>query len=256
MLPNSALRRLPSGLLVPERAWLDEMERMGIPRRVAIANSIKATLPDGTAVSGDAVATHTASAKEYQVVMVADESGHLQQTLPTYNLWIQGQAVGANKLHWDIFNPAASGGVIEIRGIWVIPKSDVAVTGALGVEMGLYRTSAAGTGGTAAGYNTGTALTAPVFSLFDQNNTALSSSLVTARAAPTGGATIASPYWGQYIPVEETRAEAYLAAFTNLLPTGMFAQRMTLREGQGLLCKQGSVAGAGTLAALVHFTRT
>ena len=33
--------------------------------------------------AGATVATHLVSAKEYQVVMVADESGHIQQTLPT-----------------------------------------------------------------------------------------------------------------------------------------------------------------------------
>jgi hypothetical protein len=204
--------------------------------------------------SGAPVATHDpGDGKEYQVVMVADETGHLQQTLPTYNLWIPGQAVGASKLHWDLFNATGSGKIIEIRGIWIIPKSDVAVTGALGVEMGLYRTSAVGTGGTAAGYNTGSSMASPVFSPMDQINAALPAQ-ITARAAPTGGATIAAPYWAQYIPVEETRAEAYLAAFTNILPVAVMTQRLTIRENQGLLVKQGSVAGVGTLAALVHFT--
>lgn len=213
------------------------------------------TLPNSSALGSDGSthATHTVGTSKHQAIMVVDESGHIQQTLPTYNLWIPGQAVGANKLHWDLFNATGSGKVIEIRGIWIIPKSDVAVTGALGVEMGLYRTSAVGTGGTAAGYNTGNAFTSPVFSTMDTSNASLPAQ-VTSRAAPTGGATIAAPWWAQYIPVEETRTEAYFAAFTNILPVAVMSQRLTLREGQGLLVKQGSVVGAGTLAALVHFT--
>jgi hypothetical protein len=213
------------------------------------------TLPSSSATlaTGDVIATHTVGGKEYQVVMVADDSGHLQQSLPTYTLWIPGQAVGANKLHWDLFNAAGSGKVIEVRGLWFIPKSDVGVTGTLGVEMGLYRTSAVGTGGTPAGYNSGPSMANPVITPVDTDNANLPAQ-ITARAAPTGGATIAAPWWANYVPVEETRTEPYLVAFTNALPMGTMTQRQTLREGQGMLCKQGSVAGAGTIGALIQFT--
>lgn len=216
------------------------------------------TLPGSseTLGTGGVIATHTVSAKEYQVVMVADESGHLQQTLETYTWWVPGQAVGANKLMADIFNASGSGKVIEVRGLWAIPKTDVALVGALGVEIGLYRTSAVGTGGTAHTYNGGSAATAHVITPVDTANAALPAQ-ITARAAPAGGATIGALYWPNYIPTEETNTSmAYMMAVNNLLPVSTMGQRLTLREGEGLLIKQGTVAGVGTIAFLAQFTLT
>lgn len=204
--------------------------------------------------AGATVATHTVLGKEYQVVMVADESGHIQQSLPTYFWWLPTTAAGANKLYADIFNGAGSGRIIDIRGIWAIPKSDTAVTATLGIEVGLYRTSAVGTGGTAHTYNGGAAATAHVITPADTANAALPAQ-VTARAAPTGGATIAALYWAQHVWTEETNAAATaISAYTNLLPIGVMTQRIVLREGQGLLIKQGAVAGAGNLQFLGMFT--
>jgi hypothetical protein len=207
-----------------------------------------------TAGAGTPVATHTVGGKKHQVVMIADESGHLQQTLETYSWWIPPAAVGANKLYADLFNAAGSGKVLELRGLWAIPKTDVAVTGAVGVEVGLYRTSAVGTGGTAHTYNGGSAATAHVITPVDTAN-ATPPAGITARLGPAGGATIAALLWAQYIPTEESATSmAYLAAFQNLLPMGTMTQRPTLREGQGLLIKQGTVAGAGSLGFLAQFT--
>lgn len=210
--------------------------------------------------SGATVATHLVAGKEYQVVMIADESGHFQQSLPTYTLWIPPVVVGANKLHWDIFNVAASGKIIELRGIWAIPKQDVAVVGVLGVEYSFYRTSAVGTGGTAAVYNSGAVMTAPVITPADTvTDPALNlATEVNARSAPTGGATISAPWWAQYIMTEEGStaqvASTSLAAFMNLLPMGTMNKRLTLNPGQGILAKQGSVVGVGSIAALIQFT--
>lgn len=216
------------------------------------------TIPNSTEnfPSGGASATHTVGGVEYQAVMLADESGHLVQTLPTYTWWLPGQVVGASKLHADIFNAVGSGKILEMRGLWAIPKSDVAVVGALGIEIGLYRTSAFGTGGTAHTYNGGSAATAHVITPVDTANASLPAQ-ITARSAPTGGATIAALYWPNYIPLEETNTSmAYLMAVNNLLPATTMGQRLTLREGQGLLLKQGTVVGAGTLGFLAQFTLT
>ena len=204
--------------------------------------------------SGATVATHAVNGKEYQVVMVADDSGHIQQSLPTYVWWTPSVAVGASKLFADIFNAAGSGKIIEVRGVWAIPKSDTAVTATLGVEVGLYRTSAVGTGGTAHGYDNRTAANAHSITPLDTTNPTLPAQ-VTARSAPTGGATIASLYWAQHIWTEETNAPATaFSAGLNLIPVGVMTQKITLREGQGLLYKQGSVAGAGNLQFLTIFT--
>src|SRR4030065_1844554 len=106
---------------------------------------------------GATVATHNpGDGKKYQVVMIANSLGHLEDTNPSYSWWIPTAAVGASKLYGDIFNASGSGKKIKIRGIWCIVDSDTAVVGALGIQIMLNRTSAVGTGGTAATYNTGT----------------------------------------------------------------------------------------------------
>lgn len=212
-----------------------------------------------TSTSGTLLATHSVSSKEYPVVMIADESGHIQQTLPTYSWLIPAVAVGASKLYADMYNSSASTSIVEIRGLWGIPKSDIAVTGVLGVEVGLYRTNAIGTSGTTFTYNGGTGTTAThVITPYDTDNTSsvFSASGITARYLPAGGATIAAVYWGQYLFTEETNAATYIGAYTNLLPVGIMTQRLTLRAGQGLLIKNGAstLSLVGNIGFLGQFT--
>jgi hypothetical protein len=215
------------------------------------------TLPNSqvslTEGAGVDVATHLIGAKEYQCFLPLDDSGHITQTVPTYTWWVPGSAVGASKLYADLFNATGSGKIIEIRGVWAIPKGDVTNASALATEVGLYRTSAVGTGGTVHTYNGGTAATAHVITPWDTANAALPAQ-ITARAVPTAGATIAALYWAQYVYLQEDNAAAYVAAFANLLPVGTMNQRITLREGQGLLIKQGTIVNAGSLAYLTLFT--
>jgi hypothetical protein len=219
---------------------------------VTLASSSIAITPG----SGEIVATHTVNSKKHQVVMIADDSGHMQQTLPTYTWSVPSSVAAASKLFCDIFNAVGSGKVVEIRGIWAIPKSDVAVTGVIAVPIGLYRTNAVGTGGTAHTYNGGAAATAHVITPWDTNNPSLPVG-ITARAAPTAGATISALYWEQYIFTEETSPATYTGAFTNLLPVGLMNQRITLNEGQGLLIKEGPTASpVGSFSFLVIFTVT
>ena len=205
--------------------------------------------------AGATVATHNPwDGKEYLVVIVADDSGHIQQTLPTYSWWVPTAAVGASKLYADLFNAAGSGKIIEVRGIWAITDTDTAVTGALGIEVMLLRTNAVGTGGTAPTYNGGSASSTGTIVPFDTNNAALPAQ-ITARALPTGGATIAAFWWSQWVPGEEAAtSQAYMTSFQNLLPSTIMGQRITLREGQGILYKQGTVAATGNLAFLTVFT--
>lgn len=205
--------------------------------------------------SGATVATHNpGDGKEYQVVMVADDSGHIQQTLPTYSWWIPTAAVGASKLYGDLFNASGSGKLIELRGLWAIVDTDTAVTGAVGIEIMLVRTSTVGTGGTAPTYNGGSASSTGTIIPFDTANASLPAQ-VTARALPTGGATIAAFYWSQWVSGEEAAtSSANITSFYNLLPDTTMGQRIVLREGQGLLIKQGTVASVGNMAFLTVFT--
>ena len=243
MRPNRAFAQLPSGLWVPRRQstaeLLAELETMGISRRAAIVSLIQASLPNDSFqkapdASGPTFAFHTIGGKTYQVVMVADDSGHLEQTLPSYTFFIKAQAGAANKLHWDIFNAAGSGKTVELRGLWIMPSLIAAVTGTLSPDFDLYRTSAVGTGGTAMPYK---AATFPNMSPMETGNAALPAQ-VTMRAAPAGGATLAEALFSSYVTQEETQAGAQLGQWFNVLPETARGQRYTAVEGQGFTLKQ------------------
>lgn len=209
-------------------------------------------LANDSAVSGNAVATHLAGGKEHQVVMVADESGHLVQTLPTYLFYLKAQAGAAGKDHFDLFNAAASGALVELRGLWVTPALTAAVTGTIAPDFDLLRTSAVGTGGTAVPYK---AATFPNISPLDTNNAALPAA-VTMRQGPTGGATAAEALFSTYISQEETWAGAQLGQFFNLLPESQIGQRLAIREGQGLKLRQITAGVAQNFSFFGLFTVT
>lgn len=212
------------------------------------------TLPNASVTlgSGDIIATHLLSSKEFQVMLQADDSGHLEQTVPTYTWFVPASVSAASKLFADIFNPVGSGKIIEIRGLWCIPRNDVAVAPTVGVEFMLFRTNAAGTGGLAYTYNSGANDTAHTITPWDTaNTTALTTSIVTARQAPTAGATTTALYLATYVFAEETNPAAYICSMINMLPVGTVNQRITLNPGEGLLIKEGSAASpVGSFAFL------
>jgi hypothetical protein len=205
--------------------------------------------------TGATVATHTVGAKEHQVVMVADESGHISGSLPTYGLITPPIAVGASKLLLDIFNASGSGKVMDIRGAWLIPKLDTAVTGAVSARVDLYRTSAAGTGGSTVAADSATVdvSTGSVWR-FDETNAALPAQ-ITARVAPTAGATISRWLFPNNVATEESPTSmGYLTQWQNLIPQFFYGQKLAIREGEGLLFKQGTVASVGSISIFIAFT--
>jgi hypothetical protein len=209
---------------------------------------------DGVAVTagvGTTIATQLVNGKEYQAVMLAGPTGHVEGTLDTYLLSVPPQAVGASKLHLDLFNGSAAN-IIKVRGAWVVPAQDVAVTGLVAVRLDWFRTSAVGTAGTAATYNSATI--GPNISPRDSNNAALPAG-VTARAAPTAGATAACYWFPTYHQTEETSVAAAYSQYGNVFPDpDRSEQEMILRPSQGLLAKQGTVAGVGSIGFLIAFT--
>jgi hypothetical protein len=204
--------------------------------------------------AGATVATHLVNGKEHQVVMAADDSGHIMGSLPTYFYCSPPIAVGANKLMLDLFNATGSGKVIDVRGIWVISKSDVAVTGVVAARYDFYRTSAIGTAGTTASVDGASADPGGGnITKFDESNAAVPSQ-ITVRVAPTGGATKTRWLFPVFAFPEETAPGAHLLQFQNALPMFTFGQKLVIRENTGLLIQQGSVASVGSFSFLFAFT--
>lgn len=205
--------------------------------------------------AGATVATELIAGKEHQVVIQADASGHIIGSLPTYLYMTPSAAVGASKLYLDMFNAVGSGKLMDVRGIWIVPDTDVAVTGALGVRIDLYRTSAVGTGGTAAVYKSATPdVAGGNITPLDTANAALPAQ-ITARWLLTGGATISEWMITTYSLGEETAtSQAFMTQYQNILPELTWGQRLAVREGQGILLKQGTVAATGNTHFLIAFT--
>jgi hypothetical protein len=158
---------------------------------------------------------------------------------PTYTFWTGFAISAVNKIYIDIFNAAGSGKIIAIPKLFIIP-SLASHTGAQQI-FDIDRTSAVGTGGTV--------LTA---NIADTTDGALPAQ-VTARHAPTGGATKSG---GSILQVghwsEETLAPAALLGFLNQLPEGEEVKEFELQEGQGLrvIATAGAVATFGVFAVI------
>ncbi len=210
---------------------------------------------DITPGTGAVVATHSVSGKEHQVVMIADDSGHIQGSLPTYFYASPPIAVGASKIFVDLFNATGSGKTLDIRGMWFIPKLDVAVTGVVAARLDVYRTNSVGTGGTAASVDSATVDPAGGnFTKFDESNAAIPAG-ITARVTATGGAAISRWMFPNYVSTEEsTTSMGYLTQFANAIPMFTFGQKLVVRENSGILIKQGAVASVGNISILIAFT--
>lgn len=250
MRANSGYERLPSGLFAPNHVAqrsreIDELERAGIPRRVAIAAGIQGVLAGDSILvtpgSGATVATHTANSKEHQVVMVAEADGHLVNSKDDWFAWFAPATNAANRSVADLFNADAAV-IVRVRGIWCVPTV-TAVTGA-NVEFIVNITSAVGTGGT-------TITPRPL----DPNFAALDAD-ITARAGATGGATLDYEMFRQYHLNEETNASTALIQHQNLLPSsiGNRVAEIVLRQNDGVQLKQGGANTVGLTGCLIYFT--
>jgi len=206
------------------------------------------TVTPGT---GATIATQLASSKEYQVVMLAMPDGHISGSLPQYRLICPSQAVGASKVFLDLFNATGSGVSLRIMSAFCYVDNDTAVTGTLGVEVDLTRTTAVGTGGTAATAD-GSSLTAITISKMDTNNAALSAN-ITARSAPTGGATAGALLGQRWVFTEETAAPSGIAGTLGAEFIRNEGADLIVRENTGLRFVQGTVASVGNLSFEITF---
>src|SRR6266498_348204 len=86
------------------------------------------TLPNDsisvTAGSGQIVATHLVSSKEYEVVMPAYSDGHIVGSKAKYAYTLPSQQTGfsANTVHWDLFNNSTA---VKIRVLSVLQIPDI-----------------------------------------------------------------------------------------------------------------------------------
>ncbi len=166
-----------------------------------------------------------------------------------YTLFLQPIAAGANKVHMDMFN-ATTDKDVEILSVQPIMSGAAAVVGVVGVDIYLTRTTAVGTGGTAATLE-GTAFNAPTISKMDPASPALVAT-ITARSAPGGGATAGAVLAFESIFPEETNTATYFR--NNLIKDNVQGSRIIMPPNSGIRVVQGAVASVGNLGFLVLFS--
>ena len=156
-----------------------------------------------------------------------------------YSLFVPKQAVGANLVYFDLWNPGNSF-LVELESVVPVVSGAVAVTGVVGVDLILTRTSAVGTGGTAATVE-GTDPTAMTFSGID-NSQPLSLLALSARLTPTGGATAGAVLEWASVFTEETNAATY-----NVQANMVGATPVIISPSSGIRVVQGAVASVGNI---------
>lgn len=172
---------------------------------------------------------------------------------PAYKLLVPNQAVGANLIYFDLFNPTTSALDIFVYSVLPIVSGAVAVTGLVAVDLNLNRTTAVGTGGTAATFN-GTAFTAATISAINGDCVSPLSQGVSARLTPSGGATAGA--WLGYASVytEEANAGTYVSMLNDLARHNMDdSPPVLVKPGTGISVVQGSVASVGNIGFEVAF---
>ncbi len=202
--------------------------------------------------SGATVATHTVSSKEHQVVMIADESGHIDGSKDQYYFRIPSQVhvAVANTVHWDLWNGDASL-IVRVTSIIQIPNVTTAVTGVV-FDWELMRTTTIGTGGSA------------ITPWLPDLSQTVADVDVTCRSKPTGGAAASTVLRSYSISSEETSAATQMfstlssASLTNLVPAELAPPNswhgIVLRPSQGLRCVQVTSSAAGNTGWLIGYT--
>ena len=200
---------------------------------------------DVTPGSGATVATQLVNAKEYQVIVPADQVGHIQGTKATFVVSTGNTAhvAAARTTIIDLFNATGSGVVLRVVGCYVIP-AQVAVTG-VGQTYEVIRTTAVGTGGTV--------LTPQ---RFDLDSTALPAT-VTSRLKPTAGATGTTVTLFINGASEETFPYSAMASTLNHIPQTQELAAMKglkIRENEGLKLDQTTNSAVGNVNVVLVFT--
>jgi hypothetical protein len=160
-----------------------------------------------------------------------------------FKLFVPPAAAGANKVYFDLWNGSEK--TIGIGSVVPIASGAVAVVGTLAVDLYLTRTTAIGTGGTAATLDSAT-LTEMIFTRMDTDQAPLRVG-ISGRLAPGGGATAGAVLGFNSIFTEETNIATYFRS--NMVEGAQpgINGRLKVQPGTGIRVIQGAVASVGNI---------
>lgn len=160
---------------------------------------------------------------------------------PPMSFSVPAQAVGAALVYFDFWNGAAE--PMLLQSLKIIKDGTVAVSGVVSVKLFLTRTSAIGTGGTAAVIEG----TDPTVMSFARSALAFPvDPSISGRLTPTGGATAGAVLGERQIFTEETNALHYGPPWPDFVDAGQ-SVGFLIPAGTGFRVLQSSVASVGNI---------
>lgn len=168
-----------------------------------------------------------------------------------FKLVVPKQAVGASLVYFDLFNASGSGYELDVKSVLPIVSGAVSVVGTVAVDLFLTRTSAVGTGGTAATAESSTLTAATFVSMSGLAGTVPNG--ITARLTPTGGATAGAVLGFSSLFTEETNSASYMGTLNEMWKRTPDYPSLIVPENTGLRVVQGAVASVGNIAFEVIF---
>lgn len=167
-----------------------------------------------------------------------------------YRAFFPSVAAANNKVYLDLWN-GSTDLILQIAQVVPICDGEVAAAGTTGINLFLTRTTAIGTGGTAA-VAEGAVLTVPAISRVDSRSPQCPAT-ITARAAPAGGAT-GGAILGASAQVGET------AGYAMYWPTNManavsaYASPVIVSPSTGIRVLQSALSLVGNLVFEILFS--
>ena len=193
--------------------------------------------------AGKVIATHTVGGKDYQSVMLANPTGHLVGSVPTYSAWSSIIASTVNLVYLHVFNASGSGKIVKMRKVFLQPSQAIGAAPAPHTWR-IAKTSAVGTTGN----------TSITIRQYDSADAAPPAQITAARSYTAGG-TQTFTYFDVPIATEETAAGNGLTGLVNILPTdGDLVSDYVLREGEGLAVQVVTAAAAYSWSVLGVFS--
>jgi hypothetical protein len=188
-----------------------------------------------TAGSGETVATHTVSGKEYQVLLQASPSGHIFAESATAN----------NRHMMSLLNASGSGKVVKVRKIFLVNLAVSAVSGARS-RWEVRKIS---------GHSGGSLVTPQKV---DTNNPDLPSQITVRNSGSVteGNMLFAHACSNDEVGATGAFAEASILAGVNLMLEHDSMQELTLRENQGVTVKFATNSSVGTYGIFAVITVT
>lgn len=226
-----------------------------------LVNNVVLTTPG----SGATLATNSpgSGTTEYHVAIPATAAGHLAETEPTYSVQLPLVDSVANRYHFELFNGSGSTFTLLLRELRGLSSTDTVSPNNLSMRFDFFRTTAFSSGGTNH-TNESSATAAANIARYDTQDSSLPSGITckTVLTSITTGAWL----FTKYIPAEATAAARWDATMADRMNRAVFeamdepgiefmgSKRLILYPGQGVACRQGTVASAWSFSWFLQFT--